>query len=270
MGMSARRQVALEAVEAAATAIRYYDRQREKLKVEEKKPGDFVTNADTAAEAAAIKVIKAKLPTDGILSEECGQLGPTDRCWVLDPIDGTGNFVHGLPFYAVSLAWCEGGEPKLGVIYDVCRDETYLAERGRGAYCDRRRIRVSGGRRLIDSLVCSTGSLGTIDWRWNFLAEVASKTSGIRRPGSSVLEFALTARGCLDASFGGSLRYWDCAAGVLMVREAGGTFLSDLGGGGKLVFGEVLKLCLCGTPRVVGTLRKIALRHRDAAVEKGG
>ena len=253
--------VAVEAVFAAAREVRRFDTHRGMLKIEEKAPGDLVTNADLASERAAIEVLQERFPNDGVLSEECGSFGPMDSCWVLDPIDGTTNFVHALPEFAISLAWCQDGDSKIGVILDVRRDELYVAEKGRGAYCEQRRMRVSKTRRFADALIASTGSAGTSDWRWKFLAEASRKSSGIRRIGSGTLDFALTARGCLDASFGANLSYWDCAAGALMVREAGGVFFSDLEGGSEMAFGEKVGLCLYGSRHVVGTLRRMASRH---------
>lgn len=258
--------MAIDAVRAAGRVITKFDMQRGMLKVEEKSPGDLVTNADIAAEAAALDVIASMYPSDGVLSEERGSSGTMDSCWVLDPIDGTTNFVHGLPEFAVSLAWCQDGEPKVGVIYDVRRDDLYFAEKGRGAYCDQRRMRVSKASRLADALIGSTGRPGTRDWRWRFLAEASRKSSGFRRLGSSTLDFAMTAAGALDASFGGNLNYWDCAAGVLLVQEAGGMFLCDLEEDDRsLAFGERVNLCLYGTPRIVGALRRMAARHKDGA-----
>lgn len=262
MSRSARMNVAVEAVRAAGREIRRFDVHRGMLKVDEKGPGDLVTNADLAAEAAALEVIAESYPKDGVLSEERGASGNQDSCWVLDPIDGTTNFVHGVPGYSVSLAWCRDGQPRVGAVLDVCRDDLYVAESGRGAYCDDRRIRVSRTRRLADALVGSCGRPGTRDWRWAFLAEASRKSSGFRRIGSAALDFALTARGAIDACLGGNLHYWDCAAGMLLVREAGGKFTNNLEGDADLPFGEKTELCLFGSERIVGALARMAARHR--------
>ena len=258
MHYSPRMDFAIEAIRAAARQVRKFDLHRGMVKVIEKAPGDLVTTADLAAETVVLDMLAEHYPDEGILSEERGSSGDKTSCWVLDPIDGTTNFVHGFPEYAVSLAWCWDGEPQLGVIYDVCRDELYIAEKGKGALCNERRIRVSKTRRLDDALIASTGRAGTDSWRWSFLAEVSRQSAGFRRIGSATLDLALTARGALDATFGANLQYWDYAAGAVILREAGGTFFSDLDGNMEVDFGAQLGLCLYGSPRVTGALRRLA------------
>ena len=269
MANSARMNVALEAVDAAAKVIRRFDRHRGSLKVDEKAPGDFVTNADLASEEAVIDVLSKRYPEDGVLSEERGAHGPDDSCWVLDPIDGTTNFVQGLPYFAVSLAWCKDGEPVVGVICDLGRDETYTAERGNGARCEGRRVRVSGNRRFSTALLGSTGKPGTRSWRWGFLGEASRRTSGFRRLGAVTLDFVHAARGNLDAAFGAGLHYWDYAAGSLILREAGGAFFNGLSAETEVAFGSRLGDCVFGTPRIAGTLRRMAAEHEREAGETG-
>lgn len=258
---SARLEFAIEAVRAAARRIRRFEAHRSDIKVEYKAPGDPVTNADLAVEAIVLDKIAERYPDDGTLSEESGSSGNQDSCWVLDPIDGTTNFIHGLPDYAVSLAWCKNGKPELGVIYDICRDEIYSAERSRGAYCEQRRIRIAETRQMSAALIGSTGSPGTGNWRWAALAEASSKSAGFRRLGSATIEFALTARSSLTACFGANLSYWDYAAGSVILAEAGGVY-TDLEGKAEVPFGAKLGVCIFGAPRIVGNLRRLATAHK--------
>lgn len=254
---SERLQFAVEAVRAAGRLIRKFDMHRGDLRVEYKGPGNPVTNADLAAESMVLERIADAYPGDGVLSEESGASGNQDSCWVLDPIDGTTNFIHGVPGYAVSLAWCREGTPCVGVIYDVVRDALYTAESGRGSLCDDRRIRVSTTRRLEGALLGSTGSAGTQGWRWQLLANVSKRSAGFRRLGAGTLDFAMAAQGSLDACFGANLHYWDYAAGSLILREAGGQFV-DLEGKAEVQFGTRLGFCIFGCPRIVGNIRRLA------------
>ena len=259
--------MAIDAVRKSADALQRFARFSDDIKVSEKKPKDFVTNADLLSEKIVLEQVAESYPDDGVLSEERGVSGNQNSCWVLDPIDGTTNFVNGLPAYAISLAWCKDGVPELGVILDVARDDIYYAERGRGAFCNKQRIRVSGKRKYAHALIGSTGSPGTRNWRWPFLAELAKKTIGVRRMGSGALDFAWAACGGLDAVFGANLKYWDYAAGGLLVTEANGVFFSDLDSEDPVPFGSQLKTITYGSPRIAGQLRREAIAFRDAEAE---
>lgn len=250
--------IAVEAVRAAARRVERFDRHRGDLRVRAKKPGDLVTSADLAAEEAVFAVLREHYPEAGILSEEAGQDGGVDDCWVLDPIDGTTNFVHGFPGYAVALAWCSGGRVRLGAIFDVARNDLYLAEHGRGAYCNDRRLRVAKTAGLADALLGATGGIRPEDWP--LLAEASRRSCGCRRLGAGVLDFAMVARGALDACFGHGMHYWDYAAGMLLVQEAGGVFYPDISSEANEAppFGHRLGMCLYGCPAVADELLAVA------------
>lgn len=252
--------VAVEAVREAARKVERFDRQRGDLRVRAKGPGDLVTSADFASEKAVIEVLRRGYPKAGILSEEAGQDGGQDDCWVLDPVDGTTNFVHGFPNYVVSLAWCRRGRPDLGVIYDIGRNDLYRAERGGGAYCNDRRLRVSRTEVLADALIGITGGVRSEDWP--LVAAAARSSSGVRRLGSGALDFALAAAGSLDACFGHGMHYWDCAAGMLLVEEAGGVFHADASGGAsaQVPFGSRLGMCFYGGHAAVDAVLRLARR----------
>ncbi len=259
MNFSPRLEVAIAAVRLGTRIIRKYDIHRGDLKVSEKDPNSLVTNADIASETAILGELKKRFPNDGIISEEFGVEGDQNSCWVLDPLDGTTNFVHGLPEYCVSLAWCQDGIAKIGVVYDICRDEMYYAQEGNGAFCDRRRLRVSSTRKMDEALIASTGSSGSDTWRWRLLEIATRQSRGCRRIGSGALDLVLTARGCIDAAISANLHYWDYAAGGLILREANGS-VCDLHGDYEVPFGKRLGLCFYGNTRIVGHLRRLAAK----------
>ncbi|MCH7932289.1 MAG: inositol monophosphatase [Proteobacteria bacterium] len=217
----------------------------ENLQVSKKGPSDFVTAADIQAE----KVLHAELaharPTYGFLMEEGGEIKGEDaaRRWIIDPLDGTLNFLHGLPQFAISIALQHGREIVAGVVYDPLRDELFHAEKGGGAYLNDRRMRVSARSRL-DEAALATG----IPWQGRgghtaYLAQlgaVMDHCAGVRRFGAAALDLAYVAAGRCDGFWEPGLSLWDIAAGVLLVREAGG-FVTDLAGGdGMLETGDVL------------------------------
>ena len=231
--------VMINAVQKTAkTLIRDFG-EVENLQVSRKGPSDFVTNADLMAE----KLLRAELskarPTYGFLMEEGGIVEGEDTSnrWVIDPIDGTTNFMHGLPQWCISLALERDGDIHAGVIYDPIKDELFWGERGAGAFVNNRRLRVTSRNRLDDCLV-STGLPGI--GRSNHAAiladlqKVMGQVAGIRRLGSAALDLAYVAAGRLDAYYEHDIKPWDIAAGILLVREAGG-FATDLQGGKKIL-----------------------------------
>jgi myo-inositol-1(or 4)-monophosphatase len=209
------------------------------LQVSLKGPGDFVSSADRNAE----KIIRIELdrarPGYGFLMEECGERAGTDKNhrWIVDPLDGTTNFLHGIPVFAVSIALEREGQVIAGVIYNPAMDELYTAERGSGAFLNDRRLRVANRRELVDCVV-GTGipHLGRkshdlfLEQQRKFMLE----TSGIRRMGAASLDLAYVAAGRLDGFWEQGLSAWDIAAGIILVREAGG-FVSDFEGGPKMM-----------------------------------
>ncbi len=210
-----------------------------------KGPANFVTKSDQRAEKILRGELEKARPTYGFLMEEQGEVKGTDgqHRWLIDPIDGTTNFIHGIPHFAISIGLERNGEIVAGVIYNPISDDLFTAERGRGAYLNDRRLRVANRRRLEDAVVvCGIPHLGRGDHEI-FRAEierVQAKVAGIRRFGAASLDLAWVAAGRLDGYWERWLSPWDLAAGILMVREAGGR-VEDLDGGpDALATGNVL------------------------------
>ncbi|GIL01922.1 MAG: inositol monophosphatase [Alphaproteobacteria bacterium] len=228
------------------------------LQVSVKGPGDFVSSADHRAEAVIRAELQRARPDYGLLMEESGAIAGRDRQhrWIVDPLDGTTNFLHGIPVFAVSIALEREGQIVAGVIYNPAMDELYTAERGAGAYLNDRRLRVAG-RRDLSQCVIGTGipHLGRGDHR-RFLEQqrrVMLEVSGIRRIGAASMDLAYVAAGRLDGFWEQDLSAWDVAAGILLVREAGG-FASDFAGGATML--ESGEIC-AGNEFVHGRLREI-------------
>jgi myo-inositol-1(or 4)-monophosphatase len=217
----------------------------EQLQVSIKGPGEFVSTADLKAE----RVLKTELgrarPGYGLLLEESGASAGTDprHRWIVDPLDGTTNFLHGIPHFAISIALERNGEIVAGVVYDPTRDEMFCAEKGLGAYVNDRRLRVSARRQLAEAVIGTGlpfGARAGDPAALGVLAAVMKGTSGVRRLGSAALDLAYVAAGRFDGFWEQGLQPWDIAAGLLLVREAGG-YVSDLSGGHEMmVSGDVL------------------------------
>jgi myo-inositol-1(or 4)-monophosphatase len=232
------------ALKAARGLIRDFG-EVEQLQVSIKGPGEFVSSADLKAE----KVLRAELgkarPGYGFLLEEAGPLPGSDthHRWLVDPLDGTTNFLHGIPHWCISLALERDNEIIAGLIYEPLRDEFFWAEKGVGAYVNDRRLRVSARRQLADAVI-GTGipfrERGEHESYLRTLREVMGATAGVRRQGSAALDLAYVAAGRYDGFWEFGLQPWDIAAGILIVREAGG-YITDLSGGhDMLVSGDVL------------------------------
>ncbi|HWA38063.1 MAG TPA: inositol monophosphatase family protein [Burkholderiales bacterium] len=203
------------------------------LQVRSKRANDFVTEVDRAAEAAILEVVRKAYPAHAILAEESGASeGGEEFRWIIDPLDGTTNFIHGFPQYCVSIGVEHKGALEHAVIYDPIRDELFTATRGRGAFLNDRRIRVSKCTKLGEALV-GTGfpfkELGRVDLYLRQLRGMMEKSSGVRRAGAAALDLAYVACGRLDAFWELGLSPWDMAAGVLLIQEAGG-LVGDLDG----------------------------------------
>ena len=227
--------VMLDAVTKAARSLKRDFGEVENLQVSRKGPGDFVSAADRKAEQLLREALMKARPGYGLVMEESGIVEGTDKShrWHVDPLDGTTNFLHGLPQFCISVGLEREGQIVAGVIYNPIHDETFVAEKGKGAYLNNRRIRVAGRRDMADALVaCGLPHLG----RGNhpqFLRELAvvmGAAGGLRRLGSAALDLAYVACGRSDAFWERGLSTWDLAAGIIMVREAGG-FVSDADGG---------------------------------------
>src|SRR5512146_1015178 len=222
------------ALKAARGLIRDFG-EVEQLQVSVKGPSDFVSSADLKAE----KILKAELakarPGYGFLLEESGASAGSDshHRWIIDPLDGTTNFLHGIPHWAISIALERDGEVAAGLVYEPLRDEVFWAEKGAGAFVNDRRLRVSARRNLADSVI-GTGipfrGHGDHERYLRTLSAVMAMTSGVRRPGAAALDLAYVAAGRFDGFWEFGLHAWDIAAGILLVREAGG-YVTDLSGG---------------------------------------
>jgi myo-inositol-1(or 4)-monophosphatase len=225
-------------VQAAMKAGRLLARdfgEVQNLQVSLKGPGDYVSQADRKAEEVIFTELSRARPGYAFLMEERGEVAGEDdqHRWIVDPLDGTTNFLHGLPIFSISIALERQGQIVAGVIYNPAMDELYTAERGGGAFMNDRRLRVAGRNKLSDSVI-GTGvpHLGR-GHHGEFLVEmrnIMAEVSGIRRLGSAALDLAYVAAGRMDGFWEGNLSPWDVAAGILMIREAGG-FVSDKSGG---------------------------------------
>ncbi len=235
MPRSALMTVMVRAVLAAGKGLRRDFNEVEQLQVSVKGPGDFVSAADRRAEEVLRRELEKARPGFSFLMEESGASEGTDpdHRWIVDPLDGTTNFLHGIPQFAISVALERAGTIIAGIVYNPATDEMYTAERGQGAYYNDRRIRVAARQRLRDSVVgCGVPHIGKPQHETfrRELAMVQQQVAGIRRFGAAALDMAWVASGRLDGYWERHLSPWDVAAGILLVREAGG-FVSDASGG---------------------------------------
>ncbi|AZN96719.1 inositol monophosphatase [Mesorhizobium sp. M9A.F.Ca.ET.002.03.1.2] len=231
-------------VQAAMKAGRSLSRdfgEVQNLQVSMKGPGDYVSQADRKAEDILFTELSKARPGYAFLMEERGVIEGDDgqHRWIVDPLDGTTNFLHGIPLFAISIALERQGQIVAGVIYNPAMDELYTAERGGGAFMNDRRLRVAGRTKLIDAVIgCGVPHLGR-GQHGNFLVElrnVMAEVSGVRRLGSASLDLAYVAAGRMDGFWETGLSAWDIAAGILLIREAGG-FVSDFAGGQNMLDG---------------------------------
>jgi len=218
---------------AAKTLIRDFG-EIENLQVSIKGPGDFVTASDKKVEKILIDELQKARPNYSILSEEIGKINNDESFkWIIDPIDGTINFLHGIPHFAISIGLEHDGEIICGIIYDPIKDEMFVAEKGNGSYLNNQRIRVSSRSKLENCIIFTGGPKFGVKNRELFLKEynnVSSKVpTSIRKLGSASLDMAYVAAGRCDGFWQRDLKYWDIAAGIILVRESGG-FVTDFKG----------------------------------------
>jgi myo-inositol-1(or 4)-monophosphatase len=216
---------AVKAARRAGAIINRAARDIEMLSITRKRHNDFVTDVDKGAELAIIEVIQRSYPDHAILAEESGSQGESDYVWIIDPLDGTTNFIHGFPQYAVSIALQHKDQLTQAVIYDPAKNELFTASRGHGAYLNDRRIRVSKRLHMRDALIGTGFPFRELDGLDEYIAmfrEVTSKTAGVRRAGAAALDLAYVAAGRLDGFWEIGLSPWDMAAGALLIKEAGG------------------------------------------------
>jgi myo-inositol-1(or 4)-monophosphatase len=248
--------IAIKAARLAGAIINRAALDLEVLKVGSKGPNDYVSEVDRAAEDAIIRTLLEAYPGHGILAEESGRAhGAKDSefVWIIDPLDGTTNFLHGLPMYAVSIALAHRGALQQAVVYDPTRNDLYFASRGRGAFLNDRRLRVSKRTRLADSLIGTGFPYRRGDNFKRYLKmfeEVMQSCAGVRRPGAASLDFCHVAAGHYDGFFETGLSPWDIAAGALMITEAGGLIGNFTGESDYLYQREVV----AGNPKVYGQL----------------
>ena len=236
---SANLNLMIKAARKAARSLVKDFREVENLQVSVKGAGDFVSRADIAAERIIREELMGARPTYGWLGEETGETPGQDptRRWIVDPLDGTTNFLHGLPHWAVSIALEHKGEVVAGVVYDPAKDELFWAEKGLGTFLNDRRLRVSGRRQMIECLFATGVPFGgrpTLPATLQDLARLMPTCAGVRRWGAAALDLAYVAAGRFDGFWERELNPWDIGAGVILVREAGG-FVEALEPGGSLM-----------------------------------
>jgi len=229
--------VMMRAAEKAARVLRRDFGEVEQLQVSRKGPADFVSAADLRADHILREELQKARPGYGMVSEEQDEDVPGDGIhrWVVDPLDGTTNFLHGIPHWAISIGLVREEEAVAGVVYDPVKDELFWAEKGQGAWLNDRRLRVSGRRRLDEALLATGLAFKGRDKGESFLAELdraMSETAGVRRFGSAALDLAYVAAGRYEGFWERNLGPWDVAAGIVLVREAGG-FVSEIEGAGR-------------------------------------
>jgi myo-inositol-1(or 4)-monophosphatase len=248
--------IAIKAARAAGAIINRASLDLDRLTVTSKGPNDFVTEVDQAAEQAIIDTIRQAYPGHAILAEESGReqgAKHSDYTWIIDPLDGTTNFIHGFPQYAVSIALAFKGKVEQAVVYDPSRNDLFYATKGRGAFLNDRRIRVSKRLRLADALI-GTGfpfRKGDNFKRYlKIIEELMPACAGLRRPGAAALDLCYVAAGWYDGFFETGLSPWDVAAGSLIITEAGGLVGNFTGEADYLYQREVV----AGSPKVFGQL----------------
>ncbi|WP_151638335.1 inositol monophosphatase family protein [Noviherbaspirillum aerium] len=244
---------AVKAARRAASIINRATFDLDRIKVTEKRHNDFVTEVDQAAEQAIIEVLKTAYPDHAILAEESGAStnlhDENENVWIIDPLDGTTNFIHGFPQYCVSIALQQRGQITQAVIYDPTRNDLFTATKGAGAYLNEKRIRVARRDKMADALI-GTGfpfrDMAGLDEYLQMFKVMTEKCAGLRRPGAAALDLAYVAAGRLDGFFEKGLQTWDMAAGSLLVTEAGGIVGNFSGDSDYLYKGNVI----AGSPKV--------------------
>lgn len=229
--------IATKAAHAAGELMRRELRQLEAIPVTKKARHDYVSEVDKACEAAIVREIRKYHPDHAFWGEEGGRQGEGEVVWIIDPLDGTSNYLHGLPHFAISIAQQVKGRVENALVYDPMRDELFTASRGKGAFLNNQRIRVSE-RKSLDGAILATAfpfrKRGLMPVYTKIFSAVYRKVEDIRRGGSAALDLAWTAAGRLDGYFELGLSPWDVAAGALLVREAGGV-VTDFAGNDEVV-----------------------------------
>jgi myo-inositol-1(or 4)-monophosphatase len=252
--------IAVKAARRAGSIITRASEDIGSLTINDKGFNDFVSEVDLASEKEIIRVLKASYPDHAFLGEESGLSHQADNVWIIDPLDGTTNFLHGFPQYCVSIALEQKGEITQAVIYDPNRNDLFTATKGQGAYLNQRRMRVSNKSKLKESIL-GTGfpfrDFQHLPVYLKIFEDVVRGTSGVRRPGSAALDLAYVAAGWFDGFFEINLSKWDIAAGGLLVTEAGGIVSDFSEKDGWLESGNIIAT----TPKIYDPLIKIIQSH---------
>jgi myo-inositol-1(or 4)-monophosphatase len=260
--------IAVRAARRAGEVIVRSLNRLESLTVSSKGRNDFVTEVDHAAEQEIIGIIRRHHPQHAFLAEESGRSGTHDTLWIIDPLDGTTNFLHGFPVFAVSIACEIRGRLEHAVVYDPMRGELFTASRGAGAHLDNHRMRVSKARTLEGALIATgfpyRANLRYLDTYLAMFRAVSECAAGVRRPGAASLDLAYVAAGRVDAFWEIGLSAWDTAAGTLLIQEAGGR-IGTLSGGEYRQAGHIL----AGTPKVYAALLEVISPHLPAELREG-
>ena len=273
--------VAIKAARAAGSIINRAALDIESLRVAEKNANDFVTEVDQASEEAIIQTLLGAYPDHGILAEESGQEhgnAQSDFIWIIDPLDGTTNFIHGFPYYCVSIAMQYRGKIEQAVVYDPTRNDLFSATKGRGAFMNDRRMRVGKRTQLKDCLL-STGfpyrQGDDLQTYLQLMGEMIKKTAALRRPGAAALDLAYVAAGFSDGFFESGLQPWDTAAGSLLITESGG-LIGNYSGESNFLH---VKECMAANPKIyaqmahhLSAFSKVSASKpsEDSASEAGG
>ena len=244
---------AIKAARRGASIITRASFDIDRVTVTKKDHNDFVTEIDQAAEEAIIDVLKKAYPDHAFLAEESGAStnlhDDNDNIWIIDPIDGTTNFIHGFPQYCVSIALQQRGQITQAVVYDPTRNELFTASKGEGAYLNDKRIRVTKRDKMTDALI-GTGfpfrDMKGLDEYMQMFRVITEKCAGLRRPGAAALDLAYVACGRLDGFFEKGLKPWDIAGGALLITESGGIMGTFAGESDYLYKGDVI----AGTPKI--------------------
>ena len=264
--------IAVKAARAAGAIINRGSQDLDLLKVTSKGPNDFVSEVDRAAENAIIEILLESYPGHAILAEESGRehgAQNSEFCWIIDPLDGTTNFLHGFPVYAVSIALAWRGVVQQAVVYDPTRNDLFYASRGRGAFLNDKRLRVSKRTRLADGLI-GTGfpfRKGDNFQRYLKMFETVTQAcAGLRRPGAAALDLCYVAAGWYDGFFETGLNPWDLAAGSLIITEAGGLVGNFTGEPDFLYQREVV----AANPKIYGQLVTLLAPYSKAILQEDG
>jgi len=257
--------IAVKAARLAGKIITRSSENLDALTVQHKSLNDLVSEVDRAAEDVIVDTLLKAYPDHSILAEESGAKGQSEYQWIIDPLDGTTNFLHGFPQYAVSIGMLHQGIPTHAVIFDPTRNDLYTASRGSGAFLNDRRLRVSKRDRLIDGLI-STGfpfrMFDHVDAYSAMLKDMMQKCAGVRRPGAASLDLAAVAAGRFDGFWEVGLAPWDMAAGILLITEAGGLVGDFEGNDQHMQRGQIV----AANPRLFSQILQVIQPHMTPAL----